>query len=161
MDDIMNWILLLLGFMPIPLEIAYDKYRWAEGKEDKPLSTYLRVGVFALIVIALAVMDVSDWWKTLIFLTTTFGVFFDNILNLFRQPRKPLFYHPAKKKKGIFNMATYYWETGWNMIANGVHWSMEVFIKFIIYWTGWMVMFHWDWICCSAYPSDLIDYFKF
>jgi hypothetical protein len=162
----MNWLIILITFIPVIAEIFFDKWRWSKGLDDKPISTYLRGILFIIIAVILGfIYKDTPFWHTCIaglaLVVTTHGVFFDNFLNFARNPRKPFFYHPAKKKGGIFNMIFYHIASFWNMLANRVHWTTEVFVKFIWYYSVWTSFFHWEWVAYGNTPIKLLDYFNF
>ena len=143
----MNYFILLIALIPVFAEIAFDKYRWKKGLNDKPLSTYLRVGVFIILSFVMAWLAPQDSYiRSLItgglFLFGTHLLFFDWTLNMFRKPRMPLFHH---SRKDIWYKVPFYG---------------EVFIKAVVAYSFWAMYFHWDWIMGNT-PTKLIEYFKF
>ena len=138
---------MLIPFLPVVGEIAFDHWRWKNGKDDKPLSTYLRVVAFVFLAIGMAfIVGVGNAWVVLItagiFLFATHLLFFDYSLNVTRKG-KHIFYHADGEL--------------WNVAP----WYGELFIKLVVYWSAWVAFFHWNWVCCGEYPTKLIEYFMF
>jgi len=143
----MSYLIILIALIPVFAEITFDKYRWKKGLNDKPLSTYLRVGVFIILSFVMAWLAPQDSYiRSLItgglFLFGTHLLFFDWTLNMLRTPRMHLFYH---SKKDIW----------YHKPIIG-----EILFKTVIAYSTWAAYFHWDWIQ-GYYPTTLIEYFKF
>ena len=88
-------ILLAITCSIILSEIKYDKTRWKAGKSDKPISTILRSGLIALVVIVnwIATGDFMSALKVLGVMFGTYLLVFDFDLNVSRWKDLPLPYH--------------------------------------------------------------------
>jgi hypothetical protein len=80
------------GVTIVILEILFDKWRWSQGKDDKPLSTILRAFLMILSAFAISLISGFTWINTL----TIFGVIFsthfflfDFVLNVVRWKELP------------------------------------------------------------------------
>lgn len=142
-----NFITIILSLLPIPAEIAFDKWRWKQDKDDKPLSTYLRIGLFIILAIIIALIMPGTFLITAItaglYLFSTHLLLFNPLLNLAR-PGVKLSY----RKEGEF------WTERTPIFG-------EYFIKLVFQYATWATLFHWDWVCCYGYPDKLIEYFMF
>lgn len=77
---------ILIAITIVALEIYYDKKQWAKDKNDKPISTYLRLGCFVLYFV-LTIIIQNDWIYALLALflsASTFFLLFDSTLNVVR-----------------------------------------------------------------------------
>ena len=144
-----NYLILLLMTLPVVAEVLTDKRLWSRMRDDKPLSTILRGVYFAALAVAFSFMGWAMWWQTLILASVTHTLLFDTAINIFREDRKPLFYH---SKYG-------WWDKFWGW-AVSIHWGVEVGLKLWLYYVGWIFFFHFEWVQ-GDYPSRLIEYFMF
>lgn len=144
-------VIILYALSTVPIEIIFDKAMWREGLNDKPLSTYLRIGSFIILAIIFTFMTHQfAWsWETLrvlvaggVFAFSVHWLFFDNVMNMTRKGIKWNY-----QKKGDFM---------WKL-----HWIFKILLKLWTAWVSWLFFFHWDWICCMGYPEKLIEYFQF
>lgn len=67
------------GVAIVILEILYDKWRWKQGKDDKPVSTILRAILMVVSAFTISLIGGFTWLKTL----TIFGVIFSTHFFLF------------------------------------------------------------------------------
>ena len=88
-------IYILIALVIVGAEIIYDKYRWRQGKPDKPLSTILRAGLIALatIITYLVTKDINLTLRTVAVIIGTFFLVFDFALNVSRWKDLPKKYY--------------------------------------------------------------------
>lgn len=67
------------GVAIVILEILYDKWMWKQGKDDKPVSTILRVVLMVASAFTISLIGGFTWLNTL----TIFGVIFSTHFLLF------------------------------------------------------------------------------
>ena len=154
----MNYLILILAFLPIVVEVPIDKKLWKEGKNDKPLTTILRYIVFLGLATILGTFGVMDWWQAFILLVAIHATFFDAAINKFNI-KKGIFYHPD----------THWWDRIWGGIASSRFGKPTyVFMRLLILYTGWAIAFHWDWVMGDypqiadyGYWGALLEFFKF
>ena len=141
-----NWIIMAMSILPVFLEIKFDQWRWSQGKDDKPLSTYLRILVIVELAFITGFMLPGNYWVISLFAGVFYYVthllLFNYGLNIIR-PDVKLGY----RKKGEF----------WTERSP---WYGELFVKLIFYWVGWVLLFHSDWVS-GNYPDTLIEFFMF
>lgn len=138
----------IIVFIPVIGEIFFDKWRWAKGKDDKPLSTYLRSAAFIVLAIPMAFMQGEVFWLayliSIVFLFFNHLMFFNLTLNIARPNVK---WNYRKEGEWLTEHIPNIW--------------LELAGKWVLYYCGWAAYFHWDWVCCGAYPLTFFEYFKY
>jgi len=88
-------IYILIALAIVIAEIIYDKWRWSQGKNDKPVSTILRAGLIALygIIIYLVTKDINYTLRCLAVIVAVFFLVFDFALNVSRWKDLPIPYY--------------------------------------------------------------------
>jgi hypothetical protein len=140
-----NLILIIVSILPIIGEVIFDKHRWMEGKDDKPLSTYLRVATFMVLALLFGYLSEFGFWIGAftggLFLFGIHYMFFNTVLNISRPNIKWNY-----RKEGEF--------------LTQFPWTIEVAVRMWVLYVTWASYFHWDWVL-GDYPQTLIEYFKF
>jgi len=146
----MNYLILLILMIPIPLEIWYDRYCWRTGRDDKPASTTLRVLAFILLSFLATFMlqGLGFDWTTLAYLITGglagFGLhflLFNYSLNAARKGVKISF-----RKEG--ELLTPLW------------WVYELGIRMWVAYVTVLAFFHWEWVAVGVpQGTKLYEYF--
>lgn len=90
-------IIISFSLLIVTLEIIFDKWRWRQGKDDKPASTRMRIAAWALgsIIIYLATKDIVLTLACLGVIIAVFFAVFDFALNVARWKDLPLPYYAA------------------------------------------------------------------
>lgn len=135
-----NYLIIVLMTLPVWLEIIFDKWRWSQGKDDKPISTWLRGILMVFMAATLHALDIGHMFQSLVLLVATHLVLFNPSLNKARG--LDFFY----RKEGEI----------WTYLPIPVEWG----IKLLIYYSAWAIFFHWDWVQ-GNYPDRLIEFFMF
>jgi len=88
-------ISILIALAIVTAEIIYDKWRWSQGKDDKPVSTWLRAGLIALygIIIFIWTKDIIYASQCVAVIVSTFFLTFDFSLNVVRWKNLPKKYY--------------------------------------------------------------------
>jgi len=69
-------------FLPVPIEVAFDKLMWYLGKDDKPISTWvLRPALWALAGLGVLTLTDRVWWQIAPVIVAYFGLSFNYIIN--------------------------------------------------------------------------------
>ncbi len=127
-----NWIIMLMALIPIYQEIIFDNWRWADGKDDKPASTFIRVFLFIVLGLVTGFILDGNYWITSftagLFFAATHWLLFDPWLNRSRTPKKP-----------------------WSYNVKGDLWFnkpllFEYYAKLWLFYVTWLGLFHWDFI---------------
>lgn len=108
-------VIAITAFIIIPLEIWYDISRIQKGRNDKPLSTIVRL----ILIIGLSFALPGRFYSVAFIIVGTYFLLFDFSINLAR--KKPFFYHGYNKKK---------WSYDW--LYNRIPPQMELLIKGIV-----------------------------
>ena len=141
-----NWIILLMPLLIIYWEVRFDIWQWSRGKDDKPVSTWIRVFWFVVFAFITGFMLEGNYWLITLFAGIYFYVthllLFNYWLNLSRKGIKLSY-----RKDGE-------WWT------DHTPWYGELFAKLWFYWVGWILLFHLDWVA-GDYPDKLIEFFMF
>jgi len=127
-----NWVVMFMAIIPIYQEISFDKWRWRDNKDDKPVSTYIRITLF--VVLGLVTGFILDGPYLLVaflaglFFFASHWLFFDPCLNISRKPRLPMF----QRKEGEM----------WH----GKPYIMEYTAKIWTFYVTWLLLFHWEFV---------------
>ena len=146
----MNYLILLILMLPIPLEVWYDTYCWRTGRDDKPSSTFFRVMAFILLSFVATIMLQGFRFDsiTLGYLITGglagFGLhflFFNYALNLSRKGVKI-----GYRKEGE--------------LLTPLFWVWELLLRLWVAWVTVLAFFHLDWIIDGVpQGTKLYEYF--
>ena len=149
-------LLSILAILIVTLEIIYDLGRWRKGKDDKPMSTYLRA--LSFIVAALIIQaTVKDWGHTLagvLYLVGSFWLLFDTTINIVRRkvisanfyklPYDP-YYRPFHSLLRL-NVGDRYWAYKTLSVKEKIYWTFIKLFHIIFYHGKDKSKWTFDWL---------------